>query len=161
LPARYGSIDAVRSRSRSIKAISIEKQQAECISPATPGQIEGTAFSLEAMANLFESYLTSVSVNMPGSLLPSARLSWGMDGSLMVNAPRTMRCPAFQGTIEQFLQERHKNRADHYRFPTDMKSRLTELGMQSHYEAVIEYAAAFAAMQVLEAEASASGSAGN
>ena len=60
------------------------------LSPAAPDrdQIEGAAFSLEAMANLFESYLTSVSVNMPGSLLPSSRLSWGRNGSLVVDASK-------------------------------------------------------------------------
>lgn len=66
-------------------------------------------------------------------------------------------CPAFQGTIDQFLRQYHKNREDSYRFPTDTKSRVTELGMMSHYEAVIEYAAPFAAILVMGAEASASG----
>ena len=121
--------------------------------------VEGGEFSLELMANLLESYIMSVSVNMPGGLLPSSRLSWGEDGTLVVTAPVTRRCPVFRGSIQQFLHEGHKDRADAYRFPTDMKSRLSELGMKwSHYSALVEYAAPFAAALSEQAQASGSGS---
>jgi hypothetical protein len=64
----------------------------------------------------------SVSVRMPGEFLPSKQLSWNQDGTLVVTVPRTLRCAAFQGSIQQFLHEHHKDRADAYRFPPDMES---------------------------------------
>jgi methyl-accepting chemotaxis protein len=130
---------------------SLDTDSTQSSTPAhevAPGKkdVERARFSLEMMANLLESYIMSVSVRMPGEFLPSKQLSWSQDGTLVVTVPRTLRCAAFQGSIQQFLHERHKDRTDAYRFPTDMKSRLTELSMKrSHYSALVEYAIPFTA----------------